>query len=91
MLSNSGNSWSDADRERLALMYFASPKPSVEEMGMALGRTPKAIWTEVSHLGMAKAGAKQRPCMTCTRPFFSSHAGNRICMRCIKQNHLECA
>jgi hypothetical protein len=40
---------------------------------------------------MAKPGAKPRPCMTCRPSFFSGHIGNRICVRCIKQNHLECA
>ncbi|MGM4916238.1 hypothetical protein [Tardiphaga sp. 813_E8_N1_3] len=86
-----GEGWTEQDDLLLASMYFSVARPSVAEMGVALGRTPKAIWTQVSRLGMAKPGAKRRPCMTCTRPFFSSHAGNRICVKCIKQNQLECA
>jgi hypothetical protein len=29
--------------------------------------------------------AKERKCMTCTKPFWSSHAGNRICPDCTPQ------
>ncbi|MEH2499562.1 hypothetical protein V1294_006041 [Bradyrhizobium sp. AZCC 1678] len=51
MMTNQGASWSDADINRLARLYFSVPRPSIDEIASQLGRTKKAVWTEVSRLG----------------------------------------
>jgi hypothetical protein len=90
-VDHNGEGWTEQQINLLASMYFSVPKTPIEEMAAALGRTPKATWTEISRRGMAKPGAKPRLCMTCRRSFFSGHIGNRICVKCTKQNQLECA
>lgn len=77
-----GSSWSDVEINRLADLYFSTPKPSIDAMAAALGRTKHAVWTEISRLGMAAPGAKMRTCRPCERPFFSWGSGNWICNRC---------
>lgn len=89
--SNGGEPWTDGDRDRLANLYFTVPKPSIEEIAAALGRTTKAAFTEICRTGMSRLGAQLRPCMPCQKPFFSSSIGNRICRRCVRIHQLECA
>jgi hypothetical protein len=81
---NDKTPWSDADIERLARLYFSDPKPPIEVMAKTLGRTTPSVFTELSRLGMAKRGAKMRPCLPCSRTFFSSWIGERICSLCKK-------
>lgn len=89
--ANDKEPWTDADRDRLAAMSFAVPKPSIEEMATTLARTPGSCFGEIFRLGMAKTGAQLRACIPCKRPFFSGHIGNRICRRCVRNHQLECA
>lgn len=86
-----GASWSDADVDRLAKLYFSQPKPSVDAMAETLGRTRGAVWTVISRLGMAAPGAKMRTCMPCDKPFYSSWIGERICSYCKSSELLRCA
>ncbi len=89
---NGGEAWTDSDRDRLATMYFSVPKPSIDEMAAALGRTTKSVFSEICRMGMSRPGAKLRPCLPCGgKLFFSSHIGNRICRRCVRIHQLECA
>lgn len=74
--------WDDASTIKLASLYFSTPKPSIESMASALGRTPQATWNFIARIGMAAPGAKLRSCLPCDRAFFSSHNGSRICSRC---------
>jgi hypothetical protein len=83
--------WTDADIDRLASMYFATPKTPVEVMAARLGRTTNAIWTEVSRRGVSKPGAQIRTCLPCDRDFFSSWIGERICQFCKKSEMMRCA
>jgi len=95
MLDRSGDAWSDADVERLAELYFTTPRVSTEKIAAALGRTPKAVQTEASRLGMTQPGAKLRICLGegCNglRRFFSAAPGNRICPRCAESEVYRCA
>ena len=90
-MSRQGTSWSDADIERLASLYFSEPKPPIEVMATELGRSTKAVFTEISRLGMAKRGAEIRTCMPCDRSFFSSWIGERICSFCKGSELMRCA
>jgi hypothetical protein len=86
--------WSGADIDKLIQMYFSVPKPSIGEMAAKLGRTEKAVWTEISRLGMAKRGAAIRKCLgpnDCERPFFSTWIGHRICGYCESSEVMRCA
>lgn len=83
--------WDHASTIKLASLYFSTPKPSIEAMAAAIGRTPSATWNQISRLGMAVPGAKLRKCMPCDRAFFSSHIGNRICGRCADGELMRCA
>ena len=60
-------------------------------MAARLGRTPAAISTEASRMGLLIPGAQMRRCLgSCDQPFFSSWIGNRICPRC-EPLVMECA
>ncbi len=91
MFRNDRTSWSGEDIKRLAELYFSQPKPPIEDMAFQLGRTPSAVFTELSRLGMAKPGVKLRSCMPCTRLFFSSWIGERICSYCKESEIMRCA
>ena len=91
MPRNDKTTWSDADVDRLAGLYFSVPKPPIEDMAAKLGRTTSAVFTEISRLGMAKPGAKIRKCKPCERPFFSWGSGNWICDRCKQTDLVRCA
>lgn len=95
MLDRSGDAWSDDDVERLAELYFTTPRTSTETIAAALGRTTAAVQTEVSRLGMTQRGAKLRSCLGegCygRRLFFSSSLNNRICPRCRESEVYRCA
>lgn len=95
MFDRSGDSWSDADVEKLAALYFSSPRLPTHDIAAALGRTPKAVQTEASRLGMTQPGAKLRTCLgeVCggRRKFFSSAPGQRICQRCRESEVYRCA
>lgn len=88
---NDTSAWTPAQNERLASVYFTVPKPSIAEMADVMGRTPHAVWTQISRLGMAKPGAQLRRCMPCGKSFYSSWIGNRICSRCAESEVLRCA
>lgn len=94
-MSNQGTSWSDADIGRLADLYFSVPRPSIDEIASQLGRTKKAVWTEISRLGMSKPGAKLRACLghVCDgrKRFFSSSINERICSFCKQTKRMRCA
>lgn len=94
MFDRSGDSWSDADVEKLAALYFSSPRLPTHEIASALGRTPKAVQTEASRLGMTRPGAKLRVCLGegCggRRRFFSSAPGKRICPQCAESEVYRC-
>jgi hypothetical protein len=83
--------WDDAATVKLAGLYFSTPKPSIEAMAVALGRTPQATWNFIARIGMATPGAQMRKCMPCERQFFSTHIGNRICSRCADGELMRCA
>lgn len=95
MIDRSGEPWIEVDVEKLAKLYFTSPRIHVDKIALALGRTTGAVQTEVSRLGMAQPGAKLRICLgeVCggRRRFFSSAPGNRICQRCAKSEVYRCA
>jgi hypothetical protein len=88
---NGGEPWTDADVDRLARRYFSDPKPPIDVIAEALGRTTPSVFTELSRLGMAKRGAKLRACMPCTRQFYSSWIGERICGFCKNSEIMGCA
>jgi hypothetical protein len=89
---NGGEPWTDADRDRLAIMYFTVPRMPIDEMAAALGRTTTSVFTEICRMGMSKPGARLRPCLPCGRKlFFSCQIGNRICRRCVRIHQRECA
>ena len=90
-LENDKATWSEADIERLAPLYFSVPKPPIEVIAETLGRTIPAVFTELSRLGMAQRGAKMRACMPCSRSFFSSWIGERICSFCKSSELMRCA
>ena len=83
--------WDDGDTVKLAGMYFSTPKPSIDEMSAAMGRTPNAVWQFITRIGMSAPGAKLRRCLPCNCKFFSSHPGNRICSRCAGSELMRCA
>jgi hypothetical protein len=95
MLRNDLTTWSETDVERLAELYFSVPKPSVEMIAVALGRSTKAIATELSRRGMSKQGAKLRPCLGSgclgQKKFYSSGIGERICSSCKSTKVMRCA
>jgi hypothetical protein len=86
-----GEPWLDDDIERLGRLYFSDPRPPIEEMAAALGRTTKSVFTELSRLGMAKRGVKMRACLPSSRTFFSSWIGERICRFCKNSEIMRCA
>ncbi len=63
MLDRSGEPWTEVDVEKLAKLYFTSPRIHVDKIALALGRTTGAVQAEVSRLGMAQPGAKLRICL----------------------------
>jgi hypothetical protein len=88
---NGGEPWLEADIERLGRLYFSDPRPPIEVMAETLGRTVPSVFTELSRVGMAKPGAKLRGCMPCTRQFYSSWIGERICSFCKNSEIMRCA
>ncbi|MEH2474590.1 transposase-like protein [Nitrobacteraceae bacterium AZCC 2161] len=83
-----GCAWDAAARERLIELSKSAPRPSVEALAFALGRTPSAVQTALSRFGVTRAGKlaihrlKNLPCITCKRAFLSEGHGNRMCDRC---------
>lgn len=91
MPRNEKTPWSDADITKLAELYFSVPKIAPADMAAQLGRSVKALQTEISRLGMARPGAKVRKCAPCKRPFYSWGSGNWICSRCKLSAEFRCA
>ncbi|MBN9007116.1 MAG: hypothetical protein J0H40_17080 [Rhizobiales bacterium] len=92
---NQGAPWTDADIERLALMYFSMPRPPHSVMAERMGRTVGAMQTVISRVGMSRPGAKLRACLGVgcqgQRKFFSAGINNRICGRCERDPVMGCA
>ena len=88
---HAGEPWLEDDIERLGRLYFSDPRPPIEEMAAALGRSTKSVFTELCRVGMAKRGAKLRACMPCSRQFYSSWIGERICGFCKGSELMRCA
>ena len=63
------------------------------EIALRLDRGIHAIETAVSRFAVrtVNADAKERRCMPCGKSFMSLHAGNRICVMCVRVHDLECA
>lgn len=87
---NDGEPWST--QQLLQLVEYAR----VQGLGNAaiavlMGRGESAISTAISRYSVRHPDATLRKCMSCERPFFSTHNGNRICGGCKKSLQLECA
>jgi hypothetical protein len=71
---NGGEPLLEADIERLGRLYFSDPKPPIEGMAAALGRSTKSVFTELSRLGMRSAA---RNCaLACPAAGLSSRPGS---------------
>lgn len=67
---NDKTPWTDADRDRLAAMYFSGLKPSIEEMAASLGRTTGSAFGEICRMGMSKPARDRGPaCPAGSRSF----------------------
>lgn len=87
--------WTPAQTDQLMKLYFSTPKPTIDVMAAAVGKSPMATWIRISRLGAATPGAKLRTCLgpVCQgqRSFYSEHAGNRICQGCDQSEMMRCA
>jgi hypothetical protein len=86
-LRNEHKPWDDDEVDMLAGLYFVDhDNRSYAAMVMTLGRSKKAIQTEISRRGMTQPGAKLRLCIGAEcygrRKFFSASPAQRICQRC---------
>lgn len=96
--SNRGGEWTETAIEELVRLVHADGLNNAT-VATRLGRTHGAIESAVNRFCPRSPDAKRRDCMTCRRPFFSSHRGNRICGRCKESSafsefdhrYLECA
>lgn len=85
--------WSEADIEELTDLY-AALAGDVRAIAARMGRTPTAIWTKSSYLGLAVTGndVRLRKCLGdgCRgqKLFMSPDKGTRICPRCKGDRHL---
>ena len=83
--------WTEVERDQLADLYLATPRPPFDVMSEKIGRSPQALQTEANRMGLTSPGAKPRTCLTCQRTFYSWGIGNRICRRCDRTLLTECA
>ena len=82
--ANSTMPSTDADHDRLTDLY-AETGGDVRTIAAKIGRSPTAIWTKASCLGLAVDGAdvRLRKCLGgCDRKFMSPDKGVRILSRC---------
>jgi hypothetical protein len=92
-----GVRWDDEALKKLREMAIREPRPTNKALADAFGTTPSAIQTALSRHGITRqnggpiASMRPRDCMTCQRPFLSEGNHNRMCPRCLTDDHAEVA
>lgn len=83
--------WTETDIDELTELYAATGG-DVRAIEARMGRTPTAIWTKSSYLGLAVTGndVRLRKCLGdgCGKMFMSPDKGVRICSRCRMNKNL---
>jgi hypothetical protein len=88
---NGGEPWTDADRDRLANLYFTVPKPSIEVIcGGARQDDQSRLHRDLPH-GHVEARREAAGLLACRRSFYSSWIGERICGFCKSSELMRCA
>jgi hypothetical protein len=89
-LDRNGEDWTEQQILLLATLVRGEGLSNAA-VARRMGRTESSIVTAVSRYCVRDPRAKLRVCIPGRRQFFSMHVGNRICVKCARQNHLECA
>lgn len=74
---------------KLQALAWQTPRPPMYDIAQALQTTVSGVQTALSRFGITQprrgpmtAGARQRNCLACARPFLSEGSHNRQCQRC---------
>ena len=80
-------SW--APEERKAASNLRRSGKTLEQIGLALNRSPSSVYSCLKFVRRAKAverADKTRPCLCCRKPFTSAGAHNRLCPQCANRS-----